>query len=76
MIHGNHTIKFGGRLRVLHDDNNSNAGFNGTFTFSSLTEFQAAQCATLTAPAAGMRRPSPAQPRGNLPSRKALHCQP
>jgi hypothetical protein len=36
VIRGNHTIKFGGRLRALHDENNSNAGFNGTFTFSSL----------------------------------------
>jgi hypothetical protein len=50
VIHGNHTIKFGGRLRALHDDSSSNAGFNGTFTFSSLTEFQEAECATLTSP--------------------------
>jgi hypothetical protein len=50
MIHGNHTMKFGGRLRALRDASNSNAGFNGTFTFSSLTEFQQAQCATLTSP--------------------------
>jgi hypothetical protein len=50
VIHGSHTIKFGGRLRALHDDSNSNAGFNGTFTFSSLAEFQAAQCATLASP--------------------------
>jgi hypothetical protein len=50
VIRGNHTIKFGGRLRVVRDGNNSNAGFNGTFTFSSLTEFQQAQCATLTSP--------------------------
>ena len=64
VIHGNHTIKFGGRLRVLHDDNNSNAGFNGTFTFSSLAEFQAAQCATLTAPppaCAGLPSATPRQ---------------
>jgi Carboxypeptidase regulatory-like domain len=50
VIHGNHTVKFGGRLRALRDANTSNAGFNGTFTFSSLDEFQAAQCATLTTP--------------------------
>ena len=50
VIRGNHTIKFGGRLRAVHDDDNANAGFNGSFTFSSLTEFQEAQCATLTAP--------------------------
>jgi hypothetical protein len=36
LIHGNHTMKFGGRLRALRDANTSNAGFNGTFTFSSL----------------------------------------
>jgi hypothetical protein len=40
VIHGNQTIKFGGRLRALHDDNNSDAGFNGTFTFSSLCSQQ------------------------------------
>jgi hypothetical protein len=50
VIHGNQTIKFGGRFRALHDDSNSNAGFNGAFTFSSLTEFQQAQCATLASP--------------------------
>jgi len=50
LIHGNHTMKFGGRLRALRDANNSSAGFNGTFTFSSLTQFQEAECATLTSP--------------------------
>jgi hypothetical protein len=50
LIHGNHTMKFGGRLRALRDANNSDAGFNGTFTFSSLNEFQEAQCATLATP--------------------------
>ena len=40
VIHGNHTIKFGGRVRVVRDNNNSNAGFNGTFTFSSLCSQQ------------------------------------
>jgi len=43
VIHGNHTVKFGARLRDLRDANESTAGFNGTFTFSSLNEFQ---CAT------------------------------
>ncbi|MGA9978805.1 MAG: carboxypeptidase regulatory-like domain-containing protein [Candidatus Sulfotelmatobacter sp.] len=50
VIHGNHTVKFGARVRALHDANTSNAGFNGSFTFSSLSEFQAAQCATLASP--------------------------
>jgi Carboxypeptidase regulatory-like domain len=36
VIHGNHTLKFGGRLRDIRDANSSTAGFNGTFTFSSL----------------------------------------
>jgi hypothetical protein len=40
VIHGNHTIKFGGRLRALREANSSNAGFNGTFTFSSLCSQQ------------------------------------
>jgi hypothetical protein len=36
MIHGNHTLKFGGRVRATQDTNYSTSGFNGTFTFSSL----------------------------------------
>jgi len=36
VIHGNHTMKFGGRLRAVRDANSSTAGFNGIFTFSSL----------------------------------------
>ncbi len=38
LIHGNHMTKFGGRLRSTQDTNSSQAGFNGTFSFSSLTE--------------------------------------
>jgi Carboxypeptidase regulatory-like domain len=41
VIHGNHTIKFGARLRDLHDANESTAGFNGTFTFPTLADYQA-----------------------------------
>ena len=37
IIHGNHTVKFGARLRGIRDANYSTSGFNGTFTFSSLT---------------------------------------
>jgi hypothetical protein len=40
VIHGNHTIKFGGRVRMVRDDNTSTAGFNGAFTFSSLCSQQ------------------------------------
>jgi len=36
MIHGNHTLKFGGRVRALSLDSFSTSSFNGTFTFSSL----------------------------------------
>lgn len=36
VIHGNHTSKFGGRVRVLSLSNYSTSSFNGTFTFSSL----------------------------------------
>src|SRR5580658_104999 len=50
VIHGNQTIKFGGRLRALHDDNSSNAGFNGAFTFSTLTQFQDVECALSASP--------------------------
>jgi carboxypeptidase family protein len=34
---GKNFIKFGGRLRVVHEVDTSNAGFNGTYTFSCLT---------------------------------------
>jgi hypothetical protein len=64
VIRGNHTIKFGGRLRASDEDNDSNAGFNGTFTFSSLTEFQEAQCAILLSPppaCAGLPSATPRQ---------------
>ncbi|HUO17683.1 MAG TPA: carboxypeptidase regulatory-like domain-containing protein [Verrucomicrobiae bacterium] len=33
VIHGNHTIKFGARLRATTDSDYSTSGFNGTFTF-------------------------------------------
>ena len=36
LIHGNHIIKFGGRVRATHDTNYSTSGFNSTFSFSSL----------------------------------------
>jgi hypothetical protein len=36
LIHGNHVLKFGGRFRATQDTSYSRAGFNGTFTFSSL----------------------------------------
>jgi hypothetical protein len=36
LIHGNHVLKFGGRIRATQDTSFSTAGFNGSFTFSSL----------------------------------------
>ena len=36
IIHGNHTVKFGARLRGTRDANSQTSGFNGEFTFSSL----------------------------------------
>ena len=36
LIHSNHSLKFGARVRVTQDTNYSTSGFNGTFTFSSL----------------------------------------
>lgn len=43
IIHGNHTIKFGARLRDVRDANESTAGFNGAFTFPTIGDFQANQ---------------------------------
>jgi hypothetical protein len=48
LIHGNHVSKFGGRFRDTRDDNYSTSGFNGTFSFSGLTEFQNSQPSQLS----------------------------
>jgi len=37
LIHGNHTLKFGARVRAQTEASFSTSSFNGTFTFSSLT---------------------------------------
>jgi hypothetical protein len=47
LIQGNHILKFGGRLRATQDTNYSTTGFNGTFTFSSLTTGTPADCTSL-----------------------------
>jgi hypothetical protein len=39
---GKHFLKFGGRLRVAHEDSLSGAGFNGSFTFPSLAAYSSA----------------------------------
>ena len=36
LIHGNHMLKFGARVRATQDTDLSSSGFNGSFTFSSL----------------------------------------
>lgn len=36
LVHGDHMVKFGGRFRAIRDNSFSQAGFNGTFIFSSL----------------------------------------
>jgi hypothetical protein len=43
LIHGNHVLKFGGRFRATHDANFSTGGFNGTFTFPTLSSYQSSQ---------------------------------
>jgi hypothetical protein len=40
ITHSTHLFKFGGRLRAVRNANESTAGYNGTFTFSSLTAYQ------------------------------------
>ena len=39
MALGKHFIKYGGRLRASHEISTSTSGFNGTFTFNSLTDY-------------------------------------
>jgi hypothetical protein len=36
---GKHFVKFGARLRAIHEVNVSSAGFNGTYTFASLGDY-------------------------------------
>ncbi|HEY6337148.1 MAG TPA: carboxypeptidase regulatory-like domain-containing protein [Candidatus Sulfotelmatobacter sp.] len=63
VIRGNHTVKFGVRLRTVREANTSTNGFNGTFTFSSLDEFQAAECALQASPPPACKNAQPAVPR-------------
>jgi len=39
-VHGNHTVKFGVRLRETIDRSNADSAFNGSYFFSSLKAFQ------------------------------------
>ncbi len=43
LIHGNHILKFGGRMRATHDTSDSTSGFNGAFTFPTLAAYQASE---------------------------------
>lgn len=43
MALGNHLLKFGGRLRAVHDVNLATDGFNGAWTFQDLGFYQAHQ---------------------------------
>ena len=63
LIHGNHVLKFGGRFRATQDTSYSTGGFNGTFLFSTLMEFQQVQCATVTSPPPTCPNPSGASPQ-------------
>ena len=36
---GKHFVKFGGRLRAIHENNTSSDGFNGSYTFPDLTTY-------------------------------------
>jgi len=58
IAHGTHDITFGGRLRATRDANYSRGGFNGQYTFASLTSYQI----TEQGRAAGL---TPAQIRAN-----------
>ncbi|MGB7332771.1 MAG: carboxypeptidase regulatory-like domain-containing protein, partial [Terriglobales bacterium] len=40
ILHGKHFLKFGARLRGVHEVNTSSAGFNGNFTFPDLPTFE------------------------------------
>lgn len=40
LVHGPHLLKFGGRMRVVTDEDHSHYNFNGNWIFSSLTAYQ------------------------------------
>jgi len=65
VIHGNHTMKFGARVRAVRDANYSTSSFNGTFTFSSLMQYQAVECALQSSPASACPAPTNPAPTPN-----------
>ncbi|MGA2436399.1 MAG: carboxypeptidase regulatory-like domain-containing protein, partial [Bryobacteraceae bacterium] len=42
-VHGNHTMKFGVRLRQTTDTNDANSNFNGNYVFGSLSAYQSTE---------------------------------
>jgi hypothetical protein len=52
IVHGNHFIKFGGRLRDTTDSNQSQSDFNGMYTFPSLSAYDHVAYGTACTPTA------------------------
>ena len=50
LIHGNHTLKFGARVRAQSESSFSTSSFNGTFTFSSLNQTTDLNCHSASDP--------------------------
>jgi hypothetical protein len=48
MINGNHTLKFGGRVRINHENDFTTSSFNGSFVFPTFADFQAGIPSQLT----------------------------
>jgi uncharacterized membrane protein YgcG len=58
ITHGRHFVKFGGRVRGVNQENMTQSGYNGTYTFTSLAAYRA----TILGNNAGL---TPAQIRAN-----------
>jgi len=56
IVHGNHFVRFGGRLRATTDSNSSTSNFNGVFTFPSITAY--AMCVATPPCTGAAQRPS------------------
>jgi len=67
---GKQFVKFGGRLRVVHDVSASGAGFNGAFTFPSIDAYNAAVQALETGgtPSGATQFTLNATPSGTIPN--------
>jgi hypothetical protein len=60
IVHGNHLIKFGGRLRAITDSNQSSANFEPLFTYPSIQAYAAGGTSCLSLLIAAL--PSPPSP--------------